>query len=925
MAGAIFYNKVVQELYVSYFGRPADPNGLLALTGALADANAPTDTAGLDAAYASNARVRTLIDSFSTSAESSVLYGTAAPGFDTVRFVSQIYNNLFGRTPDAGGLAFWTKAIDSGSLTQAAAAHSILTGALTAANADAVLINRKVTFAKMFTASMDTPNETYAYQGDMAAQFGRDLLSGVTADSDAAAFQASVDSTLAQLVSATKLTVGADSAGGMLFLADLDGNSNTLQSSDSLVGGDHTDTLRAVLRPTADNQAPAPTTSGVEQIRVHAAGPTDGSGLVALDAARMSGVGRWENDHSRGDLTISNVSVRSGLLPEHVTIAMVGSAAGDADFSVYFHHDGLRASLPTTGSSTLRLQLMDTRASEAGSPPLKDSPYDGFRFLLNKVPVQVRSSAIDQAQTYEALVSAIGAEMAATPELQKLVVSLGDAFQAFDTSTGQLQSGREIVITNTGPGNLGIAGPSWLQPGAGEEGTQVSGPSSGAVPLITAAIVLDNVGRGGTGGDLLVGGTPYLSTRVSTGFEAFNISVERTSLLQSIDSTDKLLQTVTLANGAIKGDLAVRGVAGGASLAEAYGFHDVRQVDASAMSGKVDLTAVISAASATKYLAKPGTQTGSVTGTIDFHYVGGSNNDSLSLDLWHGAASSRGVRLAGQEDFRFTISGGDGDDVLQLRVLAAPAGEENWVINQDRNNNIHLSGGDGNDTIRKPGAGDTVIDGGAGDDQVYLTDTAAAAGALQAASDNLITGGAGNDTIVLGVAEAALVAQSSNDTLIFGRQFGNDKIFNFDVSGTGIDHLDVSALGGLFLSSSLALDKSITIANLSDANDSAAKVGALFSANNAAAQTHVYAVLNATGNAVDIYAIADAAGAGNAVATLEGRIDFDTAQVVRGLGMANFVNAASAGYSQAEGASSAVAAQLVGVAPDADVPGIFQT
>ncbi|UOD29164.1 DUF4214 domain-containing protein [Massilia violaceinigra] len=923
MAAASAYTRVAQELYVSYFGRPADPTGFMAMTAALSAAAAPFDTAGLDAAYASNAAVRSLIDSFNSSAESRVLYGTPATGFDTVRFVSQIYNNLFGRTPDAGGLAFWTRAIDSGALTQAAAAHSILTGAMTASNADAELITKKITLANMFTAAMDTPVEFDAYRGDMAAQFGRDLLARVTASSDPSAFQATVDATLAQLSTATKLTVGTDIAAGQLLLADLDGNSNTLQTSDSLSGGDHVDTLRAVLLPTSNNQVPAPASVSIEHVRVHAADPTDGSALVALDGGRMNGVRRWENDHSRGDLTIRNVNIQNKLLPEEVTIAMVGSAAGDADFSVYFNADALRAGIPTAGSATLRLQVMDTSASAAGAAPLAENPYDGFRFLLNKVPVQVRSAAIDQAQTYEALLSAIRAEIAATPALEKLVASLGEPFQVYDTSTGKAVNGREIVISNSGPGSLGIApGAGWLQPGAGEEGTRVSGPSSGAVPLITATIELDNVGRGGIGGDLIVGGTPYLSTRVSAGFEAFNISVERTSLLQTIDSSDSLLQSVTLANGAIKGDLAVRGAPGGSLLSDAYGFHDVRQIDASAMSGKVDLTAVITPYSATKYLAKPGTQTGSAGEPIDFHYAGGGNNDTLTLDIWHGATSSRGIRLAGQADFRFDISGGDGDDILQVRVLAAPSGDTAWLIDQDRNHNLKLSGGDGNDTIRKPGAGDAVIDGGAGDDKIDLIE--AAAGLLQVASDNLIDGGIGNDTIALGLVEAATAAQSSNDTLILGRAFGNDKIFNFDVSGPGIDHLDLSALGGLVLTNALNIDKSITIAAASAANDTPARIAGLFGADNAAVQTHVYGVLDAAGRTLAIYAIADAAGAGNAVATAEGTIDFSAADVGRGLTAANFVNAASAAYNQAEGASSAVAPTLVGVAPEADVSGMMQ-
>ncbi|HEX8611959.1 MAG TPA: DUF4214 domain-containing protein [Telluria sp.] len=1125
MTPANAYHAVAQELYVSYFGRPADPNGLLALSAALAAAGAPAHSAGLNAAYRLNAQVRALLDSFGSSEESSVLYGTSAPGFDTVRFVSQIYNNLFGRTPDPGGLAFWTKAIDSGSLTQAGAAHAILTGALAANSADAALINKKVAFATMFTDAMDTPFEVYVYQGNMAAQFGRDLLARVTASSDPSTFPASVEATLAQLSTAPRLTAAADqlasAAGVTLFLADLDGKNGTLQTGDNLSGGDAIDTLRAVLGATAKDQVPMPATRNIENILVHAAGTIEPPGQTVLDATLMSGVTRWENDHSRGDLIIKNVGIQSGQLPEDVTIAMVGSAAGNADFAVYFSPSALRASNPSTSSPTIRLQLMDTRASDAGGAPLKDSPYDGVRFLLNKVPVQVRSAAIDQAQTYDELLGAIRAQLAATPGLERLVASLGDPFQAYDTRSGHVLAGREILITNTGPGSIGVApGAGWLQAGSDEGAGSAPGPSSGATPLITGTIVLDNVGRGGIGGDLLVGGKP-LGGAVSfdpgihprSGFEAFNITVERTSVLQTIKSTDNTLQVVNLSNGAAKGDVILRGIADvnvpdtpldgtanyGRQYSGPYGFHDVRQVDAAAMSGKVDFSVLITFDSANKYIAAPGTRSGAPTETVDFDYAGGSNNDSLLVDIDYGAASSRGIRLAGQEDFRFHISGGAGDDLLQVHVVPGPQAGKPWTIDQDLNNNVTLSGGDGNDTIRKPGAGDAVLDGGAGNDTLYAENTGgqrvqlpgwpsssfeavdvnahwvfntadqstglaaartierlvsdaadsyqltgarvavnfrgidskvtvgttlltpassdkeineaikhainddavlgklllaqdgpgsslivralvdgamdtghlrvtlqasdvadragiAAAlaafdakgdyrsalavnrdtvgldletmelvtgGASHAASDNLITPGAGDDVVVLGTAEGSDTAQSSNDTLLFGRQFGSDTIVGFGVNGPGIDHLDFSALGGVILSDSPMLDKSITIAAASAANDTEAKIGALFSADNALAQTHVFARVDASGNAAAMYSIVDAPGAGNAVATLEGSIDLVQVAWLDGLAGANFVNAASAGYSQAEGASSAAATplQLVGVAPAGDMAG----
>src|SRR5581483_11813841 len=69
------YEEVVQQLYVSYFGRPADPGGLANFEAQLLAAGAPTDIELLVQAYSNNPAVQTLIDAFGTSAESQPLYG----------------------------------------------------------------------------------------------------------------------------------------------------------------------------------------------------------------------------------------------------------------------------------------------------------------------------------------------------------------------------------------------------------------------------------------------------------------------------------------------------------------------------------------------------------------------------------------------------------------------------------------------------------------------------------------------------------------------------------------------------------------------------------------------------------------------------------------------------------------------------------
>ncbi|MBV8634438.1 MAG: DUF4214 domain-containing protein [Burkholderiaceae bacterium] len=163
------YQNAVQQLYVAYFGRPADPIGLVNFENALLAANAPTDINGLNAAYSTNAAVKTLIDSFGTSNESKTLYGSGT----TTDFVIKVFQNVLGRVPQSAGLSFWTNAIDSGKTSPGDAALSIMAGALgnttTQGLLDAQLVNNRLAAASFFTSQVSAYNATGGYAGQSAA------------------------------------------------------------------------------------------------------------------------------------------------------------------------------------------------------------------------------------------------------------------------------------------------------------------------------------------------------------------------------------------------------------------------------------------------------------------------------------------------------------------------------------------------------------------------------------------------------------------------------------------------------------------------------------------------------------------------------------------------------------------------------------
>ena len=182
-------------------------------------------------------------------------------------------------------------------------------------------------------------------------------------------------------------------------------------------------------------------------------------------------------------------------------------------------------------------------------------------------------------------------------------------------------------------------------------------------------------------------------------------------------------------------------------------------------------------------------------------------------------------------------------------------------------------------------------------------------------SDNFITPGEGNDVVVLGTTESLQdVGRSSNDVVVLGANFGNDTIVNFDVSGNGIDHLNLyafldSATAVTLAGSSVAANNfnaTKSVINMmqevtgagATANDSAAKVQALYraaadTAVSAAAINSAVIVVNSTTNVGTVYSIVNGTSATDAVATLQGTINLgdlanNTASTWASLTVSNF-------------------------------------
>jgi hypothetical protein len=394
-------------------------------------------------------------------------------------------------------------------------------------------------------------NTAMAERGAKVAQI-LELYSGLTADP---IFGASAQAWNAQVEAATGYTgVGNVRVGVGSSFASVTGQENlvgtvfddtfsvTLQAAapglpaqgsfDGLAG---TDLLNAVLQSASasidTNSTARLVTRGVETISLQSqytgnlpAGSARDNVGTRLDASGTVGVMQWESKGSGADLAIDNVRIRDDQVTKDITITMRDTAAGQVDYGVYFDQNWLRNSASTT--EVIRLELINTRSAAAGFAPLLGSPYDGFVFTVTDknsgIPksILLLSIAIKSAQTYAELAAAYQNALDAALGVGAISVSVGSDFTMIDTKSGKPVTGQQINLTATGslalttPAGSGFLSTSSVPPDFFHTNFISGSPSR---ELITSKIILDNVGLGSTGGDLVVGGLSVGDTSTSKG------------------------------------------------------------------------------------------------------------------------------------------------------------------------------------------------------------------------------------------------------------------------------------------------------------------------------------------------------------------------------------------------------------------------
>ncbi|MBP8936864.1 MAG: DUF4214 domain-containing protein [Agrobacterium sp.] len=279
--------EIVTQLYIGYYDRAPDPEGLSYWIARI--------NAGVSLADVAN--------SFATSPEAVATYPFFAfPELVTAEnFLKSVYLNLFGRAIDADGLAYYSDKLASGATPVGQILAEIIGNATTnEGSADQAYLANKVTVGLAWTtAAANTSNFKY---DAAAASSANSILDGV--DATAASVTAAgsqIDSFFSTIVTGTTFTtkVGIDTIVGTAdndFIKVVAVNettgvaATTWSAADSIDGGAGKDTLTVDVIGT-DN-AVLYSTKNVEVININntdAAAAAASVGGAVVDASKFAG------------------------------------------------------------------------------------------------------------------------------------------------------------------------------------------------------------------------------------------------------------------------------------------------------------------------------------------------------------------------------------------------------------------------------------------------------------------------------------------------------------------------------------------------------------------------------------------------------------------------------------------------------------
>ncbi|GAB3379562.1 DUF4214 domain-containing protein [Massilia agri] len=438
------YETTIQQLYVAYFNRPADPGGLAHWQRVIESQGGSLDI--VTAAFASSDE-----------------YKKAYAGKTNVDIVNTVYRNLFGRDGEDDGVKFWAGKLTEGSVIIDDAVTAIAAGAQ---GADLVAFDNKVKYATSFTKALDVHPEQAAYNGDEALAYAKALTTAVTTNDTLATATANLEAATAGFVAASRapivFTLSANADAGVAFKGGggndtFNATAASFSAGDSIHGGGGRNTLSidddgsamagavpGQVSVTNIQQVNIATKGGVgnagaydmsgfaglEQVNIAAGGAVNVKVVdtVAIDIKTNAGAVTTQGgravavDGNTGVATLNGNALISVSLANTNQHAVINNATADHELNLRVSEVGNRATITDANAKTVNLQV--------------GAVQGGVGSNINLAAAKATALNIDNAANFELVTTALAAD----DKLASLSLKGAGAFKTDATGIASLKT-----------------------------------------------------------------------------------------------------------------------------------------------------------------------------------------------------------------------------------------------------------------------------------------------------------------------------------------------------------------------------------------------------------------------------------------------------------------------------------------------------
>jgi len=743
----------LQELYVAYFGRAADPTGL-----DYWKARGITT-----AAFAANMYAQ---PEFNSS------YGSLT----TESQVNQIYKNLFDREADVTGLTYWTQEIKLGNLQLAEIANHLIWAAQNNSGSadDKKALTNRAEAAVAYTAKIkESTAGILAYQPLHNGLGTEDFSAGINI-TEAVSYLSGIDKDTASTAAGIATSVAKITDNGV---PSPNAKTYTLTSNtDNLTGSTGKDVYQGVYDGTGSGLGTTATSgdsmiggTGVDTFNLSITGDPTASKIISGINADVEKI--LISNYDSGDQTNEDHTFDASLSDGVTTVGLSSSnAIGD---TIFTNLKALANAEMTNGAGDLTVTHIDSVVSgTADSLTLTVSGQSAGKFTetsataggVETINVVSKGSANDVDVTS-------GRNIATTVNIsgdQNLTTILASsALKTVDASsfTGKLD------VTHGVGNDLTITG------GSGDDTITFSGGN------FTSADIVD----GGAGTDVLA-----INGAIAAATDLKNVSNVETLRVLTADSVtiaaDANVMNFDLSSGANANTLTLSAGVAGAVTATVGSTGDTVTNNAN-----VGLTVKGTHTAITAVAVTGG------TGTDTIEVTGDDINETTTINLSSGGSSTgvekilvvdHGDKTSGTDSSTNPRSGRDvhittGSYATALTVDASALDAAN--VDTDSNGTINSSD-NSEEKLTFVGSGATkvlTVTGGAGADAI-TTGT----------KNDIIDGGAGADTITSSGGNDNIKGGAGNDTFVFTTTLTKDDVID---GGDGTDTLSVTALDAVSL------------------------------------------------------------------------------------------------------------------------------